>query len=160
MGRGRYTFELLAPVVAEADSYADVLRRLGLAQAGGTQAHVARRIRSLGIDTSHFTRRRYASPPIMLTTEEIFAPIPVGDLRRKPHQLKRALLAIGRVWECALCGNDGMWCDRALTLHVDHIDGDFHNNDPDNLRFLCPNCHSQTPNFAGRSKGWRSRRQK
>jgi hypothetical protein len=36
---------------------------------------------------------------------------------------------------------------------VDHINGDFHDNRIDNLRFLCPNCHSQTPTFAGKHKG-------
>ena len=41
---------------------------------------------------------------------------------------------------------------RPLTLAVDHVDGDFSNNEPDNVRFLCPNCHSQTEDFAGRSK--------
>jgi hypothetical protein len=40
-----------------------------------------------------------------------------------------------------------------LTLEVDHIDGDYRNNLISNLRFLCPNCHRQTPNFAGRSRG-------
>ena len=45
-----------------------------------------------------------------------------------------------------------MWMGSPLTLAVDHIDGDFHNNEPSNVRFLCPNCHSQTENFAGRSK--------
>ncbi len=45
------------------------------------------------------------------------------------------------------------WFGSPLTLDVDHIDGDFHNNQRANLRFLCPNCHRQTPNFAGRSRG-------
>lgn len=40
-----------------------------------------------------------------------------------------------------------------LTLHIDHISGDFRDNRAANLRFLCPNCHAQTPNFAGRSRG-------
>ena len=54
---------------------------------------------------------------------------------------------------CTLCGNDGTWQGLPLTLEVDHIDGDFLNNILTNLRFLCPNCHRQTPNFAGRSRG-------
>lgn len=41
----------------------------------------------------------------------------------------------------------------SITLDVDHIDGDLHNNTLENLRFLCPNCHRLTPNFAGRSCG-------
>ena len=40
-----------------------------------------------------------------------------------------------------------------LRLEVDHIDGDYHNNLAENLRFLCPNCHTQTDNFSGRSRG-------
>lgn len=157
MGRTKYTAELLGPVVAQADSYADVVRRLGLAQAGGTQTHIARRVRQLGLDTSHFTRRRRREAPNLLTPGEILVRIPLGSFRRKAPQLRRALLAIGRAWECEICGNNGTWCGRKLTLHVDHIDGDFHNNLPENLRFLCPNCHNQTANFAGRSKGWRTR---
>jgi hypothetical protein len=52
-----------------------------------------------------------------------------------------------------MCGVTDMWQGRPLRLHVDHIDGDYHNNLVENLRFLCPNCHSQTPNFAGLSRG-------
>jgi 5-methylcytosine-specific restriction endonuclease McrA len=67
--------------------------------------------------------------------------------------LRRALIEIGVPYECAICGNAGCWLDAPLTLEVDHIDGDLYNNSPSNLRFLCPNCHRQTPNFAGRSRG-------
>jgi len=52
-----------------------------------------------------------------------------------------------------ICGVDGTWQCQPLSLDIDHIDGDFLNNEIDNLRFLCPNCHRQTPNFAGRSRG-------
>ncbi len=52
-----------------------------------------------------------------------------------------------------MCGSDGTWMGVTLTLEVDHIDGDFQNNQIGNLRFLCPNCHRLTPNFAGRGRG-------
>lgn len=55
-------------------------------------------------------------------------------------------------YQCTLC-NVVDWNQRPLTLIVDHIDGDAGNNNPNNLRLLCPNCNSQTDTFGGRNKG-------
>jgi 5-methylcytosine-specific restriction endonuclease McrA len=54
---------------------------------------------------------------------------------------------------CVVCGNNGTHNNMPLVLHVDHIDGNSDNNQPDNLRLICPNCHTQTPNYG--SKGAR-----
>ena len=51
-----------------------------------------------------------------------------------------------------MCGIDS-WMGQPINLEVDHIDGDPYNNTPDNLRLICPNCHSQTHSFKGRNKG-------
>jgi len=53
---------------------------------------------------------------------------------------------------CVDCQNDGTWQGKPLSLQVDHINGDSDNNLPENLRLLCPNCHSQTPTWTGRRK--------
>jgi len=45
--------------------------------------------------------------------------------------------------KCFECGCDDVWNEKPLTLEVDHIDGNSDNCVPDNLRLLCPNCHSQ-----------------
>lgn len=50
---------------------------------------------------------------------------------------------------CKLCSTSSMWNGKPLTLHVDHIDGNSDNNGPDNLRLLCPNCHSQLETSKG-----------
>lgn len=54
--------------------------------------------------------------------------------------------------KCSVCGIESVWMNLPLTLHVDHIDGNHQNNNMENVRLLCPNCHSQTKNYAGRNK--------
>jgi hypothetical protein len=53
---------------------------------------------------------------------------------------------------CAECGNVGDWNGKPLILQIDHINGVNNDNRLENLRLLCPNCHSQTENFAGKKK--------
>src|SRR5215472_5653074 len=52
----KYTRELLTEAVANSISVAGVLRYLGIPLAGGTHAHISRKLKQLGIDTSHFKR--------------------------------------------------------------------------------------------------------
>ena len=152
-GRRKYTEELLRDAVSRATSVAGVLRSLGLAEAGGTHAHLSRTIKAMGIDTSHFVRHQGSGAHRRRKPDDLLVRIIPGSRRTKPYQLKRALLEIGRAYRCALCGNDGTWRGEPLNLEIDHADGDCHNNEAWNLRFLCPNCHAQTDSVAGRSRG-------
>lgn len=53
--------------------------------------------------------------------------------------------------KCSECTLSAEWNNRPLKLQLDHIDGDRTNNKIDNLRLLCPNCHSQTSTYAGKN---------
>lgn len=53
---------------------------------------------------------------------------------------------------CVGCGLSDTYNGKPITLQVDHVDGNSDNNFPDNLRLLCPNCHSQTPTWVSRNK--------
>jgi hypothetical protein len=47
-----------------------------------------------------------------------------------------------------------MWNNKNLTLQIDHINGIHSDNSISNLRFLCPNCHSQAEtSFGSKLKG-------
>ena len=64
--------------------------------------------------------------------------------------LKRYLSDV-KGYHCEVC-SISEWNGQSISLHVDHIDGNSDNNFPSNIRFLCPNCHSQTETFSGRNK--------
>lgn len=53
--------------------------------------------------------------------------------------------------KCTSCGLIE-WQGKEIALHLDHKDGDNHNHKLDNLRLLCPNCHSQTDTWCGKNK--------
>lgn len=89
--------------------------------------------------------------------------------RCRTHLLKK-LAESGRPYICEWCKckgmdfdeNDGewMWNGKVLKLQVDHING-IRVEDPDNvnnLRTLCPNCHTQTDTFCGRQR-WNTKRE-
>ncbi|MFC9744342.1 hypothetical protein [Streptomyces niveus] len=58
----RWTRDVLAPAVAASTTMCEVLRRLGLDVVGGHHTHISRRVRALGIDTSHFGRPSGTGP--------------------------------------------------------------------------------------------------
>ncbi|MBS1722698.1 MAG: HNH endonuclease [Armatimonadetes bacterium] len=60
---------------------------------------------------------------------------------------------------CELCGQEPVWNGATLTLQIDHVNGDRLDNRLENLRILCPNCHSQTETFCGRNSMRGQRRQ-
>jgi hypothetical protein len=45
-----------------------------------------------------------------------------------------------------------------IPLEIDHVDGNYKNNIEENLRLICPSCHSLTPTYKGANKGGRDRR--
>lgn len=73
-----------------------------------------------------------------------------GNLKKRI--IKNNIIA----YECSECVNIGIWRDKPLSLHLDHINGIFNDHRRENLRFLCPNCHSQTISYAGKRKSYKS----
>jgi len=90
----------------------------------------------------------------LLTSRPAAAPIEtylVKGRRVSRVHLKGRLLAAGlKTNACERC-EIRSWLGRPLSIALHHINGDRNDNRLENLALLCPNCHSQTPNFSGRN---------
>jgi len=66
--------------------------------------------------------------------------------------VRRVIIKDGLLpYECSEC-DISEWNDKKLALHLDHINGKNGDHRLENLRFLCPNCHSQTDTYTGKNK--------
>lgn len=147
-GAVRHTEEVLRTAVADSRTVKDVVLRLGISNVGGNYTHISRRIAALGIDTSHFAQpeqktRRAAGDRLTLGSPD--------DGRIHGVRLRRELVRLGVPEQCTMCGRSE-WRGQAIPLEVDHLNGEWWDSRPGNLRLVCPNCHSVTDTYRGRKR--------
>ncbi len=153
----------LEEAVKTSKSIRGVLIKLGLIPAGGNYQHVSSTITSLKLDISHFTGmgwrrgRTFAFVPQRTLTE-----ILVEDSDFQSFKLKKRLYREGlKQQKCELCGWAEQSKDGRIPLELDHVNGNHRDNRLENLRILCPNCHSLQSTHRGRNQkkppGWRNR---
>jgi DNA polymerase III alpha subunit len=144
MRKIKYTKEVLEGYVKNSLTIMDVVRKTGLQANCSNHRHIKNRLLFYNIDFSHFkgasARKGTIIGPKKHWTEILVAkPI---NTRTQGKKLKNALIRMGRPYICVGCKNDGKWADSNLTLQVDHINNINSDNRPENLQFMCPNCHS------------------
>ena len=68
-----------------------------------------------------------------------------------PPKVAKKWISENQNHKCLMCGIQE-WNNKPITFQFDHIDGNPDNNTKDNIRMLCPNCHSQTDTFGVKNK--------
>ena len=141
-------------LIAKSGSKADVIRDLGLAVGAAQYRVLDKRIKELGVDTTHFAerirqRRSVASRGKAKSLESIMK----KNSTYQTCKLKLRLIDKGILEEkCESCGVGTSWNGKKLALHLDHINGVRNDHRLSNLRLLCPNCHSQTDTYGGKNR--------
>lgn len=154
MSRRSWTKEDLIKAATNSLSVRQVIAKLGLVEAGGNYEQVKKYLKQYNVDTSHFTgmtwnrgMRGRHMPLIPLTD------ILIKDSTFQSFQLKNRLFRNNiKKPSCEECGWAKRSIDGRIPVELDHINGDRHDNRIENLRILCPNCHSLKTTHRGKNK--------
>jgi len=137
-------------LVNKCNSIREILSELDYKNTSGTMhTKVKSRIAKDGLSTKHmssiFGRHNGKRKPIetILIKNSTYRNI----TRLKIRLVNENILE----YKCNGCNNDGTWMNEDLTLQLDHKNGINNDHRIENLRFMCPNCHSQTSTFSGRN---------
>jgi Zn finger protein HypA/HybF involved in hydrogenase expression len=143
----------LRKFVADSSSIAEVARKCGYKDAGGTVAFLKKIIKLNKISTEHFSgsswskgksaidnpslRRHFAS------WDELFRN---GSKASSKTLMTRLIESGKKVYACDKC-DQSSWLGQPLRIQLEHKNGNSIDNRVENLMFLCPNCHSQTETY-------------
>lgn len=159
MNRRSWSEAQLRKAVAASTSYRQVLSKLNLREAGGNYAQIKKYISELAIGTGHFKGRAWNKGLKIKGVPRIpLEKILVRNSSFQSFKLKKRLFAAKlKPMRCEECGWAKTNSEGYLPLELDHINGDSRDNRLENLRILCPNCHSLKPTHRGRNSGRRAR---
>ena len=144
------TKEELQDIVNNSNTWQEIMYNLGYtANRGNSYKKMKEHLIELNIDTSKLdvnNKARYSHPKYSLDEILVENSTYTNMTKLKDRVLKTGLLET----KCAICGITD-WNNMPLVLQLDHINGNNRDNRIENLRLLCPNCHSQTETFSGKN---------
>ncbi|MFH1947346.1 MAG: HNH endonuclease [Candidatus Magasanikbacteria bacterium] len=150
----KWTKSQLKKEARDSTSIRQVIKNLGLKPAGGNYSQIKKFLDLYNIDTSHFKGKAWNKGMRGIGVYRTkLEDILVKNSCYQSYKLKKRLFAKGiKKAECEFCGWHKYSDDGRLPLELDHINGDNSDNRLENLRVLCPNCHSLQPTHRGRNR--------
>lgn len=144
MRKRSWTIEQLREAVCTSTSYRKVLIKLHLRETGGNYKQLRKYIDELSLETANFTGRGWKKgSKIPIKPETPLNEILIKNSDFQSNHLKQRLFKAGLKSKfCEECGWSKISSDGRIPLELDHINGDSRDNRFENLRILCPNCHS------------------
>jgi len=155
MRTSKYNKETLENIVKNSKSIASVLEQLGLKLTGGNYQTIKSKIKLYKININHFTGQLWNKGIKTGGYEKNIRKL--EDILKEntsyPSSKLRVRLINNNILknECVSCGLGPIWNNLPITLQLDHINGDRNDNRIENLRILCPNCHTQTSTHSGKN---------
>ena len=149
--------EVLQPLVKKSNTISEILKYFGLENKGANYKTLHNRLIVDKINFSHIPRGLGSNKGKKFNKTKIpLEQVLIKNSKYARYNLKKRLISEGRIIQkCAICGLGTIWNNKKISLQLDHKNGIANDNRLKNLRFLCPNCHSQTDTFAGKGlKKW------
>lgn len=147
--------EEFANLVQSNNSISSILKILGLHVSSGNYKIIKRRLLEEQVNYSHITTGRNHNIGRKFTGRAIpfIDLLTVNSICKCANDLKKRLIKSGLlINKCYLCNMSNEWQGKPISLQMDHINGINNDNRIENLRILCPNCHSQTSTYASRNR--------
>ncbi len=154
-----FSVEELKQVIKKSDSVKQLFESISMKDVGGNRQTLYRIISEYELDIEFEALKERAKSLRIekLNKESLFKEIPFEEVFIENSSLdrknvKNKILKYNLIeYKCRKCGNTGEWMGEPLVLHLEHKNGISNDNRLENLEFLCPSCHSQTPTYAGRN---------
>lgn len=147
----------LADAVAANISMAATVRHVGMSMQGANYRTIRKRILKLGISTDHWLGLKHGTGG-RKTATDLSTVFTITDSPPNMEKIRRLGLVNTFITNvCYECGVATEWNGKPLSLQLDHVNGNRCDNRVENLRMLCPNCHTQTPTWGSKNTKLASR---
>lgn len=142
------TSEQIRLLADTSSTISEICEKLNYSKTGYNFRRLKERLQKEGLTLQPIDKSVYGNHRMPINEILVENSSYTNNFRLKERLVKEEIL----IYKCVDCGNIGEWNGKPISLQLDHINGISDDNRIENIRFLCPNCHSQTPTYSGKKR--------